>query len=161
MKLKKLYFIIILLVLLAAFSFILSQKKNFDSKSGKQYVTLCGIYETVPVQIAEDKLNLYVADNICKKTTGLSGKAELKADEGMLFLFDKAGNYGFWMKDMNFPIDIVWLGEDFTVLGVEKDLKPSTFPSIFGQNYTSKYVLELPSGISEKDNIKVGNKIIF
>ena len=161
MKLKNLYIIIALLILLSVLSFILSQKKILEANPVKKYSTLCGAYENKPILIGDKKIFAYIADNVCKKTTGLSGSSQLLDDEGMLFIFDRPGNYGFWMKDMNYSIDIVWIGEDLTILGLEKDLKPGTYPEVFGQKYTSKYVLELPSGISDKNNIKVGDKIIF
>lgn len=43
---------------------------------------------------------------------GLSGRDTLEINEGMLFRFDEAGVYSFWMKDMQFPIDIVWIREN-------------------------------------------------
>ncbi len=161
MKLKNLYIIIILLVLFSALSFILSQKKIIDSDSSKKYITLCGAYENKAILIGKIVINAHIADSVCKNITGLSGKKDLSSDEGMLFIFDKSGNNGFWMKDMNFSIDILWIGEDFSILGIEKSLKPGTYPQVFGQNYLSKYVLELPAGISDINNIKVGDKIIF
>lgn len=53
-----------------------------------------------------------VADTPSERSLGLSGKSALENDEGMLFVFRENGRYGFWMKDMKFSIDIVWIDEN-------------------------------------------------
>ncbi|MFA6797535.1 MAG: DUF192 domain-containing protein [Candidatus Paceibacterota bacterium] len=121
----------------------------------------CGSYDQKYIKINEKIIKIDISDNDCKRTLGLSGRKELKNDTGMLFVFQKEGNHGFWMKDMNFPIDILWIDGDFNITGIEKSVATSTYPEIIGGNYQAKYVLELFSGFSEKNNIKVGNKIIF
>jgi len=92
---------------------------------------------------------------------GLSGRVGLKNDEGMLFVFSRSDEYSFWMKDMNFPIDIIWLGEDLRVVYIKKDAKPESFPEVFEPNENSKYVLEVVSNFSEKNNLKDGDKAEF
>ena len=92
---------------------------------------------------------------------GLSGRDSLASSSGMIFIFDKAGNHGFWMKDMNFPLDILWINDNFEIVGIEKSLSPSTYPNSFGEKYFAKYVLEVSASFCDKNNIKVGDKIIF
>ncbi|MDD4803634.1 MAG: DUF192 domain-containing protein [Candidatus Pacebacteria bacterium] len=123
--------------------------------------SLCGIYEQRSLKIGEKIIKVDISDDDCKRVLGLSGRKELKNDTGMLFVFPKGGNHGFWMKDMNFPIDILWIDGDFNIIGIEKSVATSTYPEIIGGKYLAQYVLELFSGFSEKNNIKVGNKIIF
>ncbi len=142
---KKLFILAILVIILTSLN----------------YATSCGIYDKKEIIIAENKIKVDVADNDCKRELGLSGRENLANDKGMLFVFEKVGNYGFWMKDMKFSIDILWLNDSFKVVGIEKNVAISTFPEIFGQNYFAKYVLELPAGFSIKNNIKIGDKIIF
>ena len=101
-----------------------------------------------------------IADNDCKTKLGLSGSTGLNG-EGMFFVLKKVGNYGFWMKNMNFPLDILWINDNFEIVGIEKSLLPSTYPNSFGQKYFAKYVLEVSAGYCDKNNIKVGDKIIF
>ena len=62
--------------------------------------------------IAGREFSLEVADTPELRTRGLSGHAELADQQGMLFLFDTPGNYAFWMRGMQFPIDIIWLRGD-------------------------------------------------
>lgn len=92
---------------------------------------------------------------------GLSGRKEMKDNEGMLFIFDKVGKYGFWMKDMNFPIDMIWIGDDFRVVSIQKNAQPASYPQIFGDSVDSRYVLEVISGFSEKNNLQIGDTVEF
>src|SRR5882672_5260542 len=57
-------------------------------------------------------IQAYNADTDALRTLGLSGHSPLAADEGMLFIFPAPGEYGFWMKDMLFPLDLVWIAAD-------------------------------------------------
>jgi len=62
-----------------------------------------------------------IADSSHERTTGLSEHIFLHEDRGMLFVFDGPAQPSFWMKDMDFPIDIIWiLGE--TVVGIEENV---------------------------------------
>jgi hypothetical protein len=106
---------------------------------------------------------------------GLSGREELKEDESMLFIFNYPSRYSFWMKDMNFPIDIIWLDENLNVVYVKENATPESYlptgqaglstgkagPKSFMPNQNAKYVLEVFASFSEKNNLKVGDKAEF
>ena len=92
---------------------------------------------------------------------GLSGHKPLLDNQGMLFVFQKPDNYGFWMKNMFFPIDIIWIGADWKVVHMEKSVSASTYPKIFFPNSPAQYVLEVNSGISDAINLKVGDTAKF
>jgi len=121
----------------------------------------CGNYQKSTVTINNSSIDVDVSDNACKRELGLSGRKTLAFGEGMIFVFDFPGNYGFWMQDMNFPLDIVWVDADLHITGIEKNLSPQTYPEVFGRKYLAQYVLELPAGYSDANDLKVGNKIIF
>ena len=121
----------------------------------------CGSYKQKDLIIGGKIIKVDISDNDCKRIQGLSDRKGISENNGMLFIFPREGNYGFWMKDMNFPIDILWVDDNLYVTGVEKSVSTSTYPEIIGEKYLAKYVLELFSGFSEKNNIKVGNKIIL
>lgn len=107
-------------------------------------------------------LNIDVALTDKEKQDGLSIKSSMKENEGMLFIFDKPNYQSFWMKGMKFPIDIIWLNENLSIVHIEKSLEPCetliTCPS-FRPTSESLYVLETISGFSEKYGLKIGNKI--
>lgn len=92
---------------------------------------------------------------------GLSGHKALKSNEGMFFVFEIPDNYGFWMKDMTFPIDIIWIGPDFKINHIEQGVTPETYPKVFYPEAPSKYVLEVSSGRSETLNFKIGDTVEF
>lgn len=100
---------------------------------------------------------LEVADSPVKRQQGLSGKENLCFHCGMLFEFPKAETPLFWMKDMRFSIDVLWLADD-TVVAKHENLP---FPSLqtFGPGEPVTKVIELPAG-SAKD-IQIGAKIYF
>ena len=90
---------------------------------------------------------------------GLGGRKALAKDSGMLFVFAEPGEYGFWMKDMLFPLDIIWVSSDFHITHIEHSLATSTYPTIFYPHESSQYVLEVSSGTSEKLNLKEGDSV--
>src|SRR3989344_7332267 len=67
------------------------------------------------VKIAGQEVKVELALTPEEQTQGFSGRSGLGENEGMLFVFDTPGKYGFWMKDMLFPIDIIWLAPDSRV----------------------------------------------
>jgi len=102
-----------------------------------------------------------IVDTDASRAKGLSLHAPLFSNEGMLFIFEQPGNYGFWMKDMLFPIDIIWIDADLKVTHIEKSLSPNTYPKLFYPTTPSKYVLEVSAGESEKLNLKIGDTVTF
>jgi uncharacterized membrane protein (UPF0127 family) len=119
--------------------------------------------DTYPHKISVNNVvfNVEIADNTYLMDKGLSGHAPLKDNEGMLFIFKNPGKYGFWMKDMNFPIDIIWFDENHRIVHIEKALSPSTYPKAFTPAEDSLYVLEVSSGISDKRGFKIGDTFEF
>jgi uncharacterized protein len=91
-----------------------------------------------------------------EREMGLSGKESLPEGTGMLFVFENPGIYGIWMKDMKFPIDILWLDQDKRIITIKEQVSPDTFPQVFYSEGSAKYVLELPSGFSERNRIDTG-----
>lgn len=125
------------------------------------------------VQIAGQNIKAILALTEGEQIKGLSGRDKLEDDEGMLFVFDQIGKHNFWMKDMNFPIDIIWLGpvrphdnlgtggEDLKVVYIKENAHPKTYPETFGPNVDTKYVLEVMAGFSNKNNLKIGDSVLF
>jgi hypothetical protein len=108
--------------------------------------------------IASTTISIEIASSSEQMMRGLSGRMSLEDGKGMLFIFNDLGNHGFWMKEMYFPIDIIFINENFDVVGIKKSLLTSTYPEIFGEEFVSKYVLEVPAGFVDKNQIKVGDR---
>jgi len=117
--------------------------------------TLVGESKTKIIKINDTSIKVEVADTPETRAQGLSGKKRLVDNTGMLFVFDRSAQYGFWMKDMNFAIDIVWIDEKFHIIGIEREVSPETFPQIFYPAQAVKYVLELPAGATNRYHIGI------
>ncbi len=102
-------------------------------------------------------LKLEVADTDAERELGLSGRTGLDQNSGLLFVFDRPGNYGFWMKDMLFPIDIAWLDKDRRVVHIERGVSPATYPTVFFPQANSTYVLEVNAGFLALHQINIGD----
>jgi|JI6StandDraft_1071083.scaffolds.fasta_scaffold04623_10 uncharacterized membrane protein (UPF0127 family) len=104
---------------------------------------------------------LEVADTEAARTKGLSGRTSLPEGRAMLFVFDPPRLACFWMKDMRFSIDIVWLDAQKRVVKIEPDLAPSTYPQTFCSELRTNYVLEFPAGTAERNTIQLGQTLRF
>ena len=106
-------------------------------------------------------LHVAIENTDASRQEGLSDTAPLTADQGMLFTFDTPGNLPFWMKDMNYPLDIIWIGPDKTVTYIASDLTASTYPNSYSSPAPAQYVLEVPSGFAAAHNIVEGTQVSF
>ena len=97
-----------------------------------------------------------VVDTQDKLSKGLSLRKSLDESEGMLFIFEKPGVHGFWMKEMLFPIDILWFDSDQKLIGVSENTQPESYPEVFYPPSEIRYVLELPAGTFSKLNLSIG-----
>jgi uncharacterized membrane protein (UPF0127 family) len=104
-------------------------------------------------------LHVMQAKTEAEREQGLSGLPGLPADGGMLFIFDADGMYHFWMKDMRFPIDMVWLSSEGSVVYFIGNVAPSTYPAAFGPTEPSRYVLELPAGWAAQHGVQIGDPV--
>jgi len=108
------------------------------------------VYKTIEIKAGERIVLVEVSDTEALRTRGLSGRTSLGEGRGMLFVFDKNERYGFWMKEMRFPIDIVWIDGLKQVIGVEGSVSPESYPKIYLPEAPVLYVLELPAGEYQK-----------
>ncbi len=113
------------------------------------------------VKIGGVTVKVDLAETPSERAQGLSGRAGLSEEEGLLFVFEYVGKHAFWMKDMNFPIDIIWIGENGEIVYIKKDARPESYPQTFQPDENAKYVLEVVSGFSEKYNLKEGDMAEF
>ena len=123
-----------------SFAFFHKSLKLVSFSNGQQIVA-----EVVSTEISREK--------------GLSDRDYIDQDNGMLFIFDTPGLYPFWMKNMRFPIDIVWIEND-TVIGFEENIQPENPPiRSYRPELPVDKVLELKSGTVELFKIKIGDKL--
>lgn len=115
--------------------------------------------DVVFATLDNEKLELAIADTSALQTQGLSGKKFLAENAGMFFVFKNSGMYQFWMKDMLFPLDIIWFDENYKIVTIKEDVSPASYPEVFGPLVPSKYVLEVNAGYVKKHMIKIGDII--
>src|SRR5919107_4775309 len=105
------------------------------------------------VQIKGLNINVSLAETPEQQTKGLSIKNTLGENEGMLFVFDTPKKNSFWMKDMKFPIDIIWISSNHTIIHIEKSLSPCIsflFCPSYSPEENSQFVLEVNSNYTTK-----------
>ena len=113
------------------------------------------------ITIGTTTLHVALAITESEKQAGLSGLPSLPEDQAMLFVFGTSGRHGFWMKDMHFPIDIIWLDGQRMIVHIEANVHPDSYPQIFIPTRDALYVLETVAGFSEKEKIHVGDQVQF
>ena len=67
------------------------------------------------LKVGQAEVRVEVAVTAEQKSRGLAGRENLAEGEGMMFVFDQPGQYGFWMKGMKFPLDFVWIADNKVV----------------------------------------------
>lgn len=111
------------------------------------------------LQIKGHTVRVTVADTPETRAQGLGGREGLAPDEGMLFVFDEDGYHTFWMKDMRFSIDIVWLSALGSVVDIEEHVSPESYPATVSPDTPSRYVLELPAGYVGRHSVERGDLV--
>lgn len=106
-------------------------------------------------------LILDYATTTAARERGLGGRRELPDNYGMLFAFNHADTYGFWMKDMLVPIDIFWLDDKGRVVSMMTYVEPDTYPTVFYPTDPARYVLETAAGFGEAHGIATGTPLVL
>lgn len=120
-------------------------------------------WPTAVINLAGENIRVYVAQTPQRQHRGLGGRMALPEGDGMLFIFGESLKYGMVMRDMEFPIDIVWLEKGEVVdiapnVPVEKDVAEDRL-RVYRPRKASNSVLELPAGWSERHGLKIGDKL--
>lgn len=114
------------------------------------------------VTIDKQIFSVIVAKSDSDKEKGLSVKSSIGQNEGMLFPFAKEGYYAFWMKDMKFPIDIIFVNKNRIITiyqNVPAPKSPSESLSLYKPEMPIDTVLEINAGLSKKYNFKKGDEV--
>ena len=143
MKNKRILFLLFIFFLAVLFFFF---------NSSKEIKSIC---------INEKCFNVEIADENSERISGLSNRDSLNLDSGMLFIFEEETNPNFWMKEMKFPIDIIWIDENMKISGINKNLQPciKDFCPTYHPEEKIKYVFEINSGLSENFGFEIGDKV--
>lgn len=113
------------------------------------------------VTLGSQTLSVAVANTNSLRNQGLSNSKNFANGQGMLFVFDSPNVPSFWMKDMNYPIDIIWINQDKKIVGAEEDVEPDTYPKTFSPKEPVMYALEVPVGFYYVGGFHVGDVLSF
>lgn len=116
-------------------------------------------YHKRSLSINKNEFLVEVAYTQEKKNLGLGQRKSICENCGMLFIFPEKNYYNFWMKDMNFDLDILWLNDN-EIVYIEKNVSCLNQEKVYFSNKKANSVLELKSGLVEKLNIKIGDEIV-
>lgn len=97
-----------------------------------------------------------------KQYQGLSGRKSLATNRGMLFLYEQPQDLGFVMRNMNFPLDIIFI-RDHRIINLYRDLAPEgATPTIsYHSGALADTVLEIPAGRSQECGLGVNSEIFW
>lgn len=118
--------------------------------------------KTAIATIGNHKFNLLLAKSDKEREVGLSEKSSLLKDSGMLFLFDRPDYLSFWMKNMKFSIDIIYI-KNKRIITIVRNAQPPKSPQtslvIYKPDEPADTVLEINAGLSEKYQFKKGDEV--
>jgi uncharacterized membrane protein (UPF0127 family) len=113
------------------------------------------------IAIRDVGINATLADSEQERVRGLSGVQRMGPQDGLLLVFDEADHHAIWMKDMLFPIDIVWIGDDLTIVDISEALTPGSYPSIFEPRAPARMALELNARFVATYRLRIGDKVLM
>lgn len=150
--------LVILLCVVAAFVLLLLIAGKNGTKLEDFSETLT---ERAILNVDGKHLVAAVANTPREREQGLSGTHFLNGGNGMFFVFDEADEHGFWMKDMEFPIDIIWIDDTNRIVDMTENVSPDTYPQIFKPEVPAKYVLEVMAGWAAENDVSIGDTVLI
>ena len=119
------------------------------------------------VMIGNVSFNIELAETSQQVTRGLSGRDSLAQGTGMLFVHKDEKRYTFWMKDIRFPLDMIWIDARCRVADISAQVPPpepgQSDPSIslISPNVPVLHVLEINAGAAAGEGISIGDAVRF
>ena len=152
------------IIALFGFIFLVFAIIIFFQVNAKTIGTLFSRSPSSKVSINSTNFKVELAKTQKELIKGLSGRSSLPQGQGMLFVFEKPSYSSFWMRDMKFPLDIIFI-LDNKVVRVFENIPAAAAndvnPPQFGSNVLSDKVLEINAGAAKKNKIKAGDTVTF
>jgi len=116
--------------------------------------------ETRAMAVGDERFVVELATTPASRQRGLMGRPQLAADRGMLFLYDEPAPRTFWMKNVRFGLDILYLDADWRILHLVT-APPCVMPPCpeYPSSQPARYVLELPAGSGERLGLAPGQRL--
>lgn len=103
-----------------------------------------------------------VADTPELQQKGLMFRSTLPEGQGMLFVYDRPGRYSFWMKNMHFSLDIIWIDDTLRVSEIMRGVPPCPPEGRcepFAPHIPAQFILEVPAGFVDTYNVHQGSRV--
>lgn len=106
------------------------------------------------------ELDIEFAQTEYETQTGLMYRKGMDDHQGMLFIFEDERMHSFYMKNTEFPLDIIYIKADSTIASFQENAQPFNETGLSSQ-VPIQYVLEVNAGLAEKWLLEVGDKIEY
>jgi len=115
--------------------------------------------DTPIMHVGDIPIRIEIVSTEEDRARGLGGRNELGDVDGMLFVFPQADYHGIWMKDMRFPIDIIWIDENLRIISIDKGIVPQSYPRVYRPPLPAKYVVETNMYFTDTFGIGLGQEV--
>jgi len=112
------------------------------------------------IEINGHRFTVELAVTPKEQERGLGYRDSLPVDAGMLFVYQSAQIYGFWMKGMRFPIDIIWIADE-TIVDITKNAPVATTSSLptYSPKEPANKVFEVHAGTADRLGFQIGDDV--
>jgi hypothetical protein len=136
-----------------------------DASSPSESVVTPGATARTEIRIGALTVQAEIAQTPEERGQGLSGRPSLSQEAGMLFVYSEERIPSFWMLDMRFALDFIWISADLRVADLTEDVPPpepgeSDLPR-YGPDQPILYVLEVNAGVVQEAGVQVGDTVAF
>ena len=135
-------------------------EKTVNSKTAYSFVKEGDLSFTNSKDNYITRINIEIADNDERRTTGLMFRDKMEESQGMLFIFDSETPQAFWMKNTIIPLDIIFVNSKMEIVKIQRNAEPYSEKSLPSEK-PAQYVVEVNAGYCDKLGIKEGDKIAW
>lgn len=148
-------FFTLIVILLVGINFSLDNNNSEDIDSTSTVEILNKQNDTLAI------IDVEIADTRKERYIGLSNTETLNNGSGMLFVFDQEQEQTFVMRDMDYPLDIIFINSERQITEIHHASVPSSNNNLTGYRGNARWVLEVPKGYTITKNISIGHKVEF
>lgn len=114
--------------------------------------------QLIELRVKNKKIKVELAKTPEERAKGLMERNFLAEDSGMLFIFEEAGIYPFWMKNTKIPLSIAFINEDKVIIEI-MEMVPNQDIIHYAPTQMFRYALEMNQGWFLKNGINIGDTI--
>lgn len=112
------------------------------------------------LKINDKVIYVEIADTDESRALGLMNRNILEEDRGMLFVFEEERQVSFWMKNTLIPLSVAYINKEGVILEIY-DMFPKSLEPVTSKRSSIKFALEVNKGFFDKNNIRIGDKMIY